>query len=331
MKTYVVTGGGGFIGSNIAAALATTRPNDRVVICDAFGTDDKWRNTAGVFVDEIIPPAELFYFLEMFSDEIDAVIHMGAISSTTETDADLMMEMNFSLPKIIRSWAVEKEKRFIYASSGSTYGAGEHGFDDDSSLDYLGKLKPLNTYAWSKCQFDYYVARSQFRGEAQPLQQVGLKFFNVYGPNEYHKDDQASVIERIFPHAQAERPVQLFKSYNENYADGGQLRDFVYVKDCVKVVQWLLDNENVNGLFNVGTGKARSFEDLANATFKALGQEPKIQYIDMPNDLKQKYQYFTEAKMDRLTTAGYNEPFYSLEDGVADYVQQYLNTGDKYI
>ncbi len=324
MQTFVVTGGAGFIGSNIVAGLQERYPDARIVICDIFGTEDKWRNIARHPVDEILAPQEIFYWLETFAHEVDAVIHMGAISSTTERDGDLMVETNYSLPKLLRAWCVEHDKRFIYASSGATYGGGEHGFDDDDSVEYLAKLQPLNTYAWSKCSFDYYIARSVARGEPQPAQSVGLKFFNVYGPNEYHKEEQSSVLYRIFPHARVGRPVQLFKSYNPDYPDGGQLRDFVYVKDCVSVVLWFLENPQASGLFNVGSGKARTFEDLARALFAAVGKEPQISYMDMPHELRGKYQYFTEAKMDRLKAAGYTQPFHTLEDGVKDYVQNYL-------
>jgi ADP-L-glycero-D-manno-heptose 6-epimerase len=331
MKTYLVTGGGGFIGSNIAAALTKHYPDARIVVCDVYGTGDKWRNNVKHPVDETIAPGELFYWLETNVDTLDAVVHMGAISSTTETNADLTLETNFTLPKILRGWCVERGKRFIYASSGATYGDGEHGFDDDFSLEYQLKLKPLNMYAFSKRAFDYFLARSIHRNEPQPVQQVGLKFFNVYGPNEYHKDDQKSVVAQIFPHAAKGLPVHLFRSYRPDYKDGGQLRDFIYVKDCVKVVLWLLDNPQVNGLFNVGTGNARSFEDLARATFAAVGKEPRITYTDMPETIKHKYQYFTEAKMDRLRAVGYDKPFYSLEDGVKDYVQNYLMQPDAYL
>lgn len=331
MKTYLVTGGAGFIGSNIAAALTTHYPNARIAICDSYGSSEKWRNNVKHPVDEMIAPEELFYWLDNNVDTLDAVIHMGAISSTTETDADLIMETNFMLPKLLRSWCIEHNKRFIYASSGATYGGGEHGFDDDFTLPYQLKLKPLNAYAFSKRAFDYFVARSIARNEPQPEQQCGLKFFNVYGPNEYHKDDQKSVVAQIFPHASKARPVHLFRSYHPDYKDGGQLRDFIYVKDCVSVVLWLLDNPKVSGLFNVGTGKARSFEDLARATFAAVSKEPHITYIDMPEAIKHKYQYFTEAKMDRLRAAGYDKPFYSLEDGVKDYVQNYLMQPDPYL
>lgn len=331
MQTFVVTGGAGFIGSNVAAALTERYPDARVVICDIFGDQEKWRNIAKHPADEIISPPELFYWLEANAAEMDAVIHMGAISSTTERNGDLMAEVNFALPKLLRAWCVDHEKRFIYASSGSTYGGGEHGFEDDASVEYLNKLKPLNTYAWSKCAFDYFIARSVERGEAQPKQSVGLKFFNVYGPNEYHKEEQSSVLYRIFPHARAGRPVHLFKSYNPKYADGGQLRDFIYVKDCVAVILWLLENPDVSGLFNVGTGKARSFADMAAALFTAVGKPLQIHYDEMPNELRDKYQYFTEAKMDRLRAAGFTQPMHSLEEGVKDYVQNYLMKDEHYL
>lgn len=331
MSTFVVTGGAGFIGSNIAEGLTRRYPNHKVMICDYFGSGDKWRNTRNHPVDEIITPGELFYWLEMHGQEVEAIIHMGAISSTTETDADRILEVNFALSKILRLWAIKEQKRFIYASSASTYGDGAEGFDDDLSLNYQSRLKPLNTYGWSKQLFDFYVARSVHRGEQQPKQWAGLKFFNVYGPNEYHKADQMSVVCKIFPHARAGRPVHLFKSYNAKYKDGGQLRDFIYVKDCVNVVLWLLDNPNVNGLFNVGTGQARSFEDLAKALFHAVGQQFRVQYDEMPDAIKDKYQYHTEAKMDRLRAAGYTQPFHSIEEGVRDYAQKYLMKDDPYI
>ena len=264
MKTYLITGGAGFIGSNIAAALVKKYPNDKIAVCDYFGDgDEKWCNNVRQPVDEYISPNEMFYWLEANAESLDAIIHMGAISSTTVTDADAALETNFTLSKILRGWAIENGKRFIYASSGSVYGGGEHGFHDDMSLEYLSKLRPLNTYAWSKYIFDYHIARSIARNEPQPAQWAGLRFFNAYGPNEYHKGTQQSVMAAIFPRAKEGLSVNLFKSYHPDYADGGQLRDFVYVKDCVDVVLWLLDNPDKSGMYNVGFGKARSFEDLA--------------------------------------------------------------------
>lgn len=329
MKYILVTGGAGFIGSNIANALAD-HTDYRIVVVDQFGSTEKWRNLSKHAIFEIIAPGETFYWLETHKEALDAIVHMGAISSTTERHVDLILETNFTLSRALWRWATDNHKRFIYASSAATYGDGKAGFKDDLAIDALKTLRPLNAYGWSKHLFDQFVSMATSSTDKVPTQWVGLKFFNVYGPNEYHKDDQRSVVNQIFPHAQHGRPVKLFKSYNPNYADGGQLRDFVYVKDCVKVVVWLLANPHVNGLFNIGTGKARSFEDLANATFAAVGKPPAIHYMDMPEGLRPKYQYFTEASMDRLRAAGYTDAFHSLEDGVKDYVQHYLLHEDQY-
>jgi ADP-L-glycero-D-manno-heptose 6-epimerase len=331
MRSFLVTGGAGFIGSNIAAALAKRYPNDRVVVCDMLGHSDKWRNIAGFPPDEVISPNELFFWLEQNIHSLDAIIHMGALSSTTQTDADAALEINISLPKVLRNWSTINGKRFIYASSAAVYGDGEHGFDDDIALESLRKLQPLNTYAWSKYAFDYQVARSLALGEPQPAQWAGLRFFNVYGQNEYHKGDQRSVLANIFPHIRAGRPVHLFKSYHANYKDGGQLRDFVSVEDCVNVVLWLIDNPHVSGLFNVGTGKARSFKELAEAAFAAMGKPAQISYVDMPEEIKPRYQYYTQANMQRLQAAGYTQPFLSLEEGVKRYVLDYLNQPNPYV
>lgn len=330
MKRILVTGGAGFIGSNIAGALAN-ETDYRVVIADAFGSDEKWKNLAKHRIYEIIAPGEIFYWLEANKNELEAIIHMGAVSSTTETDVDLILETNFTLSRGLWNWAAQNQKRFIYASSAATYGGGEAGFSDELSLDSLARLKPLNAYGWSKQLFDQFVAiATSAPNDKAPPQWVGLKFFNVYGPNEYHKGDQRSVVSQIFPHAEHGRPVKLFKSYHPDYKDGEQQRDFIYVKDCVKVVRWLLANPKVNGLYNCGTGQARSFNDLAKATFAAVGKAPAISYFDMPETLQDKYQYLTEADMKRLRAAGYTENFTSLEDGVKDYVQNYLMKEDPY-
>lgn len=329
MKYILVTGGAGFIGSNIAGALAD-HTDYRVVVSDHFGSTEKWRNLSKHAVFEIISPGDTFYWLESNKEKLDAIVHMGAQSSTTERDVDLILETNFTLSRALWRWAADNKKRFIYASSAATYGDGAQGFKDELSIPALKKLRPLNAYGWSKQLFDQFVAMATSSNDKTPAQWAGLKFFNVYGPNEYHKDDQRSVVNQIFPHALHGRPVKLFKSYNDQYADGGQLRDFVYVKDCVKVVAWLLANPQVSGLYNLGTGKARSFADLANATFSAVGKPPSIHYIEMPEQLRGKYQYFTEADMTRLKAAGYSEGFTSLEDGIKDYVQNYLLKDDQY-
>jgi ADP-L-glycero-D-manno-heptose 6-epimerase len=329
MKKILVTGGAGFIGSVIAGHLADSGAF-HVVVVDQFGSSEKWRNLSKHRVFEIISPGETFYWLEANKDSLEAVIHMGAISSTTETNVDLIMETNFSLSRSLWTWCADQKKRFIYASSAATYGGGEQGFDDKLEMSYLSTLKPMNAYGWSKSLFDQFVSLTVENKGKTPPQWAGLKFFNVYGPNEYHKGDQKSVAATIFPHAVHGRPVHLFKSYNAKYKDGEQLRDFVYVKDCVSVMVWLLGNPNVSGLFNLGTGKARTFKDLATAVFTALGKPPAISYFEMPDHIRPKYQYFTEAKMDKLKAAGYTKPFTSLEDGVKDYVQHYLAKEDPY-
>jgi ADP-L-glycero-D-manno-heptose 6-epimerase len=220
--------------------------------------------------------------------------------------------------------------RFIYASSAATYGDGAQGFDDDWSIEHLATLHPMNAYGWSKHLFDRRVARKIAAGSRRPPQFVGLKFFNVYGPNEYHKGGQQSVVAQIYPHAKADAAYQLFRSHNPNYTDGGQMRDFIWIDDCVDVMMWMLDNPQVSGIFNVGTGKARTFLDLASSVYHALGKEPNIKYQDTPVAIRDKYQYFTQASMDRLRAAGYHRPFTSLEDGVGKYVRDFLDQPDRY-
>ena len=258
-------------------------------------------------------------------------MHLGAISSTTETDADLIVETNFRLSCNLWRWCRDNEKRFIYASSAATYGDGEHGFKDDESIRALSHLRPLTAYGWSTHLFDRWLARRKAEGAHDaPTQIAGLKFFNVYGPNEYHKGNQRSVAEQIYPFARRREAFPLFKSYHPDYADGGQLRDFVWVGDCVKVMLWLLDNPTISGLFNVGSGKARSFADLAKAVYTAEGVEPMITFRDMPESMRDRYQYFTEANLDKLRHAGFALPMTSLEEGVKHYVH-YLSSEDRYL
>jgi ADP-L-glycero-D-manno-heptose 6-epimerase len=331
----IVTGGAGFIGSNLVAGLQEKGVED-IVICDWLGDDDKWRNIAKRELRDFIKPDALFDYINKYKDQLDCIFHLGAISSTTETDADLIVERNFTLSRMIWRWCVENDKRFIYASSAATYGDGNQGFDDDASPEGLSQLRPLNGYGWSKHLFDRRVARlvqnkADGKDEKMPKQWAGLKFFNVYGPNEYHKGDQMSVCCKLYPHVTNGAAAKLFKSHHDGYKDGGQLRDFVYVKDCVDVMLWLYDNPDVNGLYNVGTGEARSFFDLAMAVFKAADIEPRVQFIDMPQELRGKYQYFTEANVKKLRDAGYDKPFTSLEDGVNDYIQNFMAKDDQYL
>jgi ADP-L-glycero-D-manno-heptose 6-epimerase len=325
---YLVTGGAGFIGSNIVAALSER--NDEVVVCDWLRDDERWRNLAKHEISAIIEPEHVLAWLQRKGDRVRAVVHMGAISTTTEANVDLIATRNIRATLDLLEWCTDAQVPLIYASSAATYGEGMQGFDDSFSRDSLAKLRPLNAYGWSKQVIDRRLARLVETGARLPPQWVGLKFFNVYGPNEYHKGTMRSVIARNFSHVQAGAPLRLYRSYNADYADGGQMRDFVYVRDCVDVALWFLDNAKVSGLYNLGTGRARTWMDLANALFAALGLPANVEIIDMPAELQSKYQYFTEAKMDRLREIGYRRDFTSLENGIEDYVKQYLLNTDPY-
>lgn len=325
----IVTGGAGFIGSNILAGLEKQRYKD-IVVVDWLGNEDKWKNIAKRELAAIIAPENMFDYMEKHKEDITAVIHMGAISTTTETDVDLIIRSNFELSWKLWEFCRDNEKQFIYASSAATYGDGSQGFKDDNDLSALNALRPLNPYGWSKALFDRKVAREVLEGRKLPKQYIGLKFFNVYGPNEYHKGGQKSVIAHIFPNVKNDEETLLFKSYNPDYKDGEQLRDFVWVGDIVAVILWMLQNQHVNGIYNVGTGQARSFYDLAKATWAAMGKELKIGFKDMPEELKSKYQYYTKADLTHLRNAGFIQPMTSLEEGVRQYVQNYLNKEDMY-
>ncbi|WP_439409407.1 ADP-glyceromanno-heptose 6-epimerase [Bradyrhizobium sp. DASA03076] len=323
----LVTGGAGFIGSNVVAALNDSGRSD-VVVCDLLGSDGKWRNLAKRQLVDIVPPAELADWLK--GRKLDVVIHLGAISETTATDGDLVIETNFRFSMRLLDWCTAAAVPLIYASSAATYGDGAEGFDDDASLAALKKLRPMNLYGWSKHLFDIAVAERIARGEKLPPQWAGLKFFNVFGPNEYHKGAMMSVLARRFDDVKAGRVVQLFKSHRDGIADGEQRRDFIYVDDVVRVILWLLATPSVSGLFNVGTGKARSFRELMLAAYAALGIRPNIEYMDMPEQIRGSYQYFTESKVDRLHRAGYNGGFTMLEDAVKAYVGDYLDRPDRF-
>jgi len=325
----IVTGGAGFIGSNIVAELQDKGYKD-IVVVDWLGNDDKWKNIAKRELAAVISPDNLLAYIEKHKTEITAIIHMGAISTTTETDVDLIINSNFNLSWNLWEFCCDNNIQYIYASSAATYGDGTLGFVDDNNLNALNQLRPLNPYGWSKALFDRKVAREVQEKRKLPKQYVGLKFFNVYGPNEYHKGGQKSVVAHIFPLVKNNEEVKLFKSYNAKYADGQQLRDFVWVGDVVDVIIWMLENKHVNGIFNVGTGEARSFYDLAKATWVAMDKLPKIGYKEMPETLRDKYQYYTQADLINLRKAGYSKPMTTLEEGIKQYVQRYLNKEDKY-
>lgn len=327
---FVVTGGAGFIGSNIVATLEERYPEEKIVICDRLRDGVKWRNIAKRDLFDIIHPDALSAFLYDNAADITAIFHMGAISATTEQDADKILENNFHLTTHLWEWCTEHQVRFIYASSAATYGQGEKGFDDFEDRENLSTLLPLNAYGWSKHLFDRTVARLTQSDGPTPPQWAGLKFFNVYGPNEYHKGGQKSVVAHVYPQAAQNDMCKLFKSHHPDYDDGGQLRDFVWVGDVVEVMMWLLENPDVSGLFNVGTGVARSFKDLAVAVYAALDKEATIQYVPTPENIRDKYQYYTQADMSKLHKAGYEREFTTLEEGVRLYVQDFLSQDDPF-
>ena len=322
----VITGGAGFIGSAFVWRLNQEGIED-IVIIDSLGTDDKWKNLVNLrFADYIHKDA----FLRMICDDrvpfdVSAIVHMGACSSTTERDADYLWNNNYLYTKTLAEWSLQRGIRFIYASSAATYGDGTQGFSDDHSK--INILKPINMYGYSKQLFDLWALKNHVENKI-----AGIKFFNVFGPNEYHKEDMTSVIFKAFHQIKETGKVCLFKSYQPKYPDGGQLRDFVYVKDCLNVMWWLFNNPAANGIFNLGTGKARTWNDLIKAVFAAMGIKTNIEYIEMPESLRNQYQYFTEAKMSKLKkAAGCPVVFSPLEDSVRDYVVNYLQKTDQYL
>src|ERR1700753_4138630 len=318
----LVTGGAGFIGSNVVAALNEAGHAD-VVVCDTLGHEGKWRNLAKRQLADIVPPAELGEWLK--GRRLEAGIHIGGVSEATAADGDLVIETNFRFSLRLLDWCTATATPFIYASSAATYGDGAQGFSDGAMLPALQALRPMNLYGWSKHLFDMAVAERAGRAGKLPPQWAGLKFFNVFGPNEYHKGAMASVLARRFDDIKAGRAVELFKSHRDGVADGDQRRDFIYVDDVVRVVMWLLATPSVSGLFNVGTGKARSFKDLMLSAYAALGAAPNIRYVDMPVAIRDSYQYFTQGEVDRLRRAGYNGGFTPLEEAVGLYVKGYLD------
>ncbi len=313
----IVTGGAGFIGSALVAEL-NARGLDDILIVDLLGSTEKWKNLRKLrFVDYM--EAEDFAQIidsDNLEWEVEAVLHLGACSDTTETDAAFLIRNNYEYSKMLAQWAIQKQTRFVYASSAATYGDGSVGFSD---TDPIEKLIPLNIYGYSKQLFDLWAQKTGIQDQI-----VGLKFFNVFGPNEYHKGDMRSFIVKAFEQIKACGKVRLFKSHRPDYADGMQLRDFIYVKDAVDMTLFFLENPEVNGLFNIGTGQARSWVDLAGAVFDAMGKQPNIEFIPMPEKLREKYQYFTQADISKLRAAGCRTNITELESAVADYVRNYL-------
>lgn len=314
--SVIVTGGAGFIGSCIVRTLNDMGIED-ITIVDHICETDKWMNMRNKKYTEYINRDEFLEKLPEYAGKVTHIIHMGACSATTERNFDFLYKNNYEYTKTLWKFCTENQISFIYASSAATYGDGKEGFDDKEDIK---RLRPLNGYGYSKQLFDLWAEKQAIA----PKQHVGFKFFNVYGPNEYFKGSMASVIFHSFNKINETGEMGLFKSYKEGYEDGGQLRDFVYVKDICKVVKFMIEHEEVSGLFNLGTGQARSFYDLAASTFKAMGLEPNIKYIEMPESLRAKYQYYTQANMEKLRSVGYADDFYSLEDGAKDYVQNYL-------
>jgi len=321
---YIVTGGAGFIGSAVIWKL-NTMGIENILVVDNLGESDKWKNLVNRRYTDYIHKSEFLKFLTKGKfNKIDAIIHMGACSSTTEKNADFLMENNFHYSISLAEFAIKNSVRFINASSAATYGDGSVGFSD--SVEIMKNLKPLNMYGYSKYLFDLWALRSNFLNQL-----ASLKFFNVFGPNEYHKGDMCSLFFKGFIQARETGRIRLFKSYREEYADGGQRRDFVYIKDCVDLIWWLVENPSVNGVINVGTGQDRSWNDLAKAVFSAMKLPLKIEYIDMPKQLRDRYQYFTRANVETLSSTGWPVRFTTLEDAVSDYVVNYLQKKDIYL
>ena len=313
----LITGGAGFIGSNLINSLLSKNFSEIVSV------DHKNFINQSYFINKKfsrILPVELNSFLKKNKKKIKTVVHLGAITSTTERNVKLIIENNLELSIFLWNWCEKNKKRLIYASSAATYGDGSNSFDDNESDDYLSKLVPLNLYGWSKHIFDRLILKKK----KKPSQLVGLKFFNVYGPNEFHKSEMKSVILKIYEKVSNNLQVKLFKSHNVKFKDGEQLRDFIYIKDVISILEWFLDNPKINGLYNVGTGKPRSFNDIAKSIFKNTNKATSLKYINTPPKIRKQYQYYTKANIKKLRDSGYKKSFFSLEEGIKDYIREYL-------
>jgi ADP-L-glycero-D-manno-heptose 6-epimerase len=319
-KSIVVTGAAGFIGRNTVAELNRIG-FDSLLLVDSLGKGEKWRNLLGLRYEDLIEVQEFASLVVSGrAPQVDAVIHLGACSATTETDADFLLRNNYHYTRALCEWCLEQKARFIYASSAATYGDGQAGYSDDDRV--TPTLRPLNMYGYSKHMFDLWALQAKLFDRI-----VGLKYFNVFGPYEEHKGDMRSVVHKAYEQIRCKGKVSLFKSYHPEIEDGDQKRDFIYVRDAVSVTLYFVENRDGGGLFNCGTGVARSWKDLATAVFQALKLTPKIDFIDMPEMLRKNYQYFTQADMSKLCSTGYKRPFTTLEDGIVDYITTYLARG----
>lgn len=318
MSNIIVTGGAGFIGANVVKRL-NELGEDKIFIVDNLSISEKWKNLVDLSFEDYIHKDRFIDELkkDKFKLSVKAIIHLGARSSTTEKDVDFLMENNYEYTKELAKWSIKSNVRFIYASSAATYGDGSIGFSDNHYL--IPKLSPLNAYGYSKQIFDLWALKKGFLDKI-----VGLKYFNVFGPRENHKGDMRSMVLKAYEQIKRDGKIRLFKSYNPKYKDGEQLRDFIYIKDAVEMTLFFLEHPKLNGIFNVGTGIPRSWNDLAKAVFSALGTNPKIEYVDMPYEIRDKYQYFTKAEMDKIRKSGYTKPTLSLEEAVKDYILNYL-------
>jgi ADP-L-glycero-D-manno-heptose 6-epimerase len=314
----IVTGGAGFIGSALIAELNRRQISD-ILVVDELGADQKWKNLRNLSFTDYVEKDD---FLDMVIEDkldspIDVVFHLGACSDTTETNASYLVKNNYEYSKLLAQWATDADIRFIYASSAATYGDGSAGFSDDE--EKIEALRPLNMYGYSKHLFDMWARRAGLLSKI-----VGLKYFNVFGPNEYHKGDMMSFVVKAFEQIKTTGKVRLFKSYRPEYADGEQVRDFLYVKDAVNMTLFFFDNPYINGIFNIGTGETRTWNDLVIAVFVGMGRKPNIEYIEMPASIRSQYQYFTQADLSKLRRAGYSKQTTPLEDAIRDYIQNYL-------
>ena len=321
----VVTGGAGFIGSCFVWKLNQMGIDD-ILVVDHLRENDKWKNLIGKKFNDYLDKESFINLCGdgCFDNTIKTIVHIGACSATTETDTNYLMENNYQYTKHLAEYCLVKDIKFFFASSAATYGDGELGFSDEDET--TPNFRPLNMYGYSKHLFDLWTLKNELQDKL-----TGFKFFNVFGPNEYHKDSMRSLVHKAFPDARDKHKIRLFKSYNPEYSDGGQTRDFVYVKDVLNVMAYFLEHPDIGGIYNIGTGKAQSWNDLANAVFDALNIKGEIKYVDMPDELKDKYQYFTEADLTKLRRAGCNYEFMPLKDSIADYVQNHLTQNNPYL